>query len=47
MRLLVAEDEKDLNDVITKTLIKTTTLWIPAKTAGKPLTAWPWLNTTP
>lgn len=47
MRLLVAEDEKDLNDVITKTLIKNHYSVDSCQTAGKPLTAWPWLNTTP
>lgn len=47
MRLLIAEDEKDLNQVITKTLQKTIIPWIPAWTGRKRWIVWIWPNMMP
>lgn len=44
MRILLAEDEKDLNEVIVKTLEKTDTVSIPVWMAGKHCTIWRILN---
>ena len=46
MRLLVAEDEKDMNRLITRALERKAMGWIPALTGRKPWIIWKARSTT-
>ncbi len=46
MRILIAEDQRDLNKILAKKLTAEDTRSMPALTAGKPSLSFPQVHTT-